>query len=136
MKKALFLSLIIVLLFSCKEENKKTDKPIEVEQTAMQKNLEKYVTVKLTSDLSNLTENEREMLPILIEAANKMNDLFWYESYGDKTEILNSIEDEDTKKFVVINYGPWDRLAGNKSFVEGIGDKPEGANFYPKDMTK
>ena len=136
MKKALFLSLIIVLLFSCKEENKKTDKPVEVEQTAMQKNLEKYVTVKLTSDLSNLTENEREMLPILIEAANKMNDLFWYESYGDKTQILNSIEDEDTKKFVIINYGPWDRLAGNKSFVEGIGDKPEGANFYPKDMTK
>ena len=136
MKKALFLSLIIVLLFSCKEENKKTDKPVEVEQSAMQKNLEKYVTVKLTSDLSNLTENERKMLPILIEAANKMNDLFWYESYGDKTELLNSIDDEDTKKFVVINYGPWDRLAGNKSFVEGIGDKPEGANFYPKDMTK
>jgi len=136
MKKALFLSLIIVVLFSCKEENKKTDKPVEVEQTAMQKNLEKYVTVKLTSDLSNLTENERKMLPILIDAANKMNDLFWYESYGDKTELLNSIQDEDTKKFVIINYGPWDRLAGNKSFVEGIGDKPEGANFYPKDMTK
>jgi hypothetical protein len=136
MKKALFLSLIIVVLFSCKKENKETDKPVEVEQTTMQKNLEKYVTVKLTSDVSKLTENEIKMLPILIEAANKMNDLFWYESYGDKTELLNSIQDEDTKKFVVINYGPWDRLAGNKSFVDGIGDKPEGANFYPKDMTK
>lgn len=136
MKKALLLILVTVFVFSCKEEDKKIEKPVKQETTEMQKNLSKYVNVKLTSDVSKLTENERKMLPILIKAANKMNDLFWYESYGDKTELLNSIEDEDTKKFVVINYGPWDRLAGNTSFVEGIGDKPKGANFYPVDMTK
>jgi hypothetical protein len=43
---------------------------------------------------------------------------------------------EDIKKFVEINYGPWDRLDGNKPFVEGIGAKPLGANYYPVDMTK
>jgi hypothetical protein len=102
----------------------------------MQKNLGKYVNVKLTSDLSDLSENEIKMLPILIEAADKMNDLFWYEAYGDKDELLNSISDEDTRKFVEINYGPWDRLNGNKPFVEGFGEKPKGANFYPTDMTK
>src|SRR5690606_24734037 len=32
------------------------------------------------------------------------------------------------------NYGPWDRLAGNRPFVPGVGDKPPGANFYPADM--
>jgi hypothetical protein len=36
---------------------------------------------------------------------------------------------------VRINYGPWDRLNGDQSFVEGIGEKPLGANFYPADMT-
>ena len=135
MKKVLILLLVTVFAFSCKEE-KKVEKPIENEKTEMQKNLSKYVTVKLTSDVSKLTENEQKMLPILIEAADIMNELFWYESYGDKDELLNSIEDEDTKKFANINYGPWDRLAGNTSFVEGIGDKPKGANFYPNDMTK
>jgi len=86
----------------------------------MEQNLSKYVSVKLTADVSVLTENEQKMLPILIDAANKMNDLFWYESYGDCDALLNTISDEDTKQFVKINYGPWDRLNGNTSFVDGI----------------
>ncbi len=65
-----------------------------------------------------------------------MNELFWYEAYGDKDELLNSISDADTKKYVIINYGPWDRLNGNKPFVDGVGEKPKGANYYPADMTK
>ena len=104
--------------------------------TDTKKNLNKYVTFKLTADVSVLTENERKMLPILINAANKMNELFWYESYGDKKQLLDSITDEETKQFVEINYGPWDRLNNNASFVEGIGEKPKGANYYPADMSK
>ena len=136
MRKIFLLTLVTISLISCKNDSKETDKIVESELTAMQKNLAKYVDVKLTSDLSGLTENERKMLPVLIEAADKMNDLFWYEAYGNKDELLNSITDEDTKKFVIINYGPWDRLDGNKPFVEGVGEKPKGANFYPTDMTK
>ncbi|AOW21688.1 dipeptidyl-peptidase 3 family protein [Urechidicola croceus] len=140
MKKGITFLAITIFLFSCKskDESRKPVKQVTVEQNvpSMQENLNKYVSVKLTSDVSKLTENERKMLPILIKAADKMNDLFWYESYGDKEELLNSITDSDTKKFVEINYGPWDRLNGNKSFVEGFSDKPLGANYYPKDMTK
>lgn len=128
--------MISVFTFSCNEEKKAETLSEETTPTKMENNLSKYVNVKLTSDLSKLTDNEREMIPILIKAANKMNDLFWYEAYGDKAELLNSIEDEDTKTYVEINYGPWDRLDGNASFVEGIGAKPAGANYYPKDMTK
>ncbi len=139
--KNLFLILVLsVLSFSCKDnktsDNLSTDEKGESSQTMMQKNLSKYVNVKLTADLSVLTEKEREMLPILIQAADIMNGLFWYESYGDKAELLSSITDEDSKKFVKINYGPWDRLNGNASFIDGIDDKPKGANFYPQDMTK
>ena len=136
MKRILMLVLTTSLVFSCKNENKGTEDVVEVKPTPMQENLSKYVNVKLTADLSTLTENERKMLPVLIDAANKMNDLFWYEAYGDCDALLSSIEDEDTKRYVKINYGPWDRLNGNKPFVEGVGEKPAGANFYPKDMTK
>ncbi|OUR92692.1 Zn-dependent hydrolase [Flavobacteriales bacterium 34_180_T64] len=139
MKKLALLLMIAAFMFSCKEEKKEVtqeEETKEIAQNSMEKNLSKYVDVKLTADVSKLTDNERKMIPILIKAANIMNDLFWYESYGDKTELLNSISDEDTKAYVTINYGPWDRLDGNTSFVEGIGDKPLGANFYPKDMTK
>lgn len=136
MKKIFLLTLVTISLFSCKNDNKETDKIVESELTAMQKNLAKYVDVKLTADLSNLTENERKMLPVLIQAADKMNELFWYEAYGDKDQLLNSISDADTKKYVIINYGPWDRLNGNAPFVDGVVEKPKGANYYPADMTK
>ena len=125
-------------MWSCKNDVEKDTTPavVETEQTEMQNNLNKYVSVKLTSDLTVLTENERKMLPILIEAADKMNALFWYEAYGDCDALLNSIEDKDIKKYASINYGPWDRLANNKPFIEGVGEKPKGANYYPSDMTK
>lgn len=132
--------MVLTILFSCKEDKKarKPVKQITVEEnlTDMTKNLNKYVPFKLTSDLSVLTENERKMLPLLVKAADKMNALFWFEAYGDKEALMDKIPDEDTKKFVEINYGPWDRLNGNKPFVEGIGEKPLGANYYPVDMTK
>ncbi|MFK5878382.1 MAG: Zn-dependent hydrolase [Flavobacteriaceae bacterium] len=140
MKKIIFLATILVAMISCqsKGDARKPTKQVTVEQnvTDMQKNLSKYVTVKLTADVGKLTDNERKMLPLLIQAADIMNDLFWYESYGDKEALLNSIDDVDTKRFVEINYGPWDRLNGNKSFMSEFSDKPLGANYYPKDMTK
>jgi len=37
---------------------------------------------------------------------------------------------------VWLNYGPWDRLDGNRPFVAGVGERPPGAEFYPHDMTK
>jgi len=102
----------------------------------MQKKLDEYAEVELTSDISHLTDNQKEMLGYLFEAAQLMDDIFWQEAYGDKEELLNSISDPAAKKFVKINYGPWERLNDNKPFIEGYGKKPAGANFYPSDMTK
>jgi len=140
MRKIIVTLSFIAILVACKNNNEPR-KPIKQETVEksndeMAANLNKYVSFKLTSDLSVLSENERLMLPILIEAADKMNELFWYEAYGDKNELLEGIQDADTKDYTLINYGPWDRLNGNKSFVEGIGEKPLGANYYPADMTK
>ncbi|MFZ2897321.1 MAG: hypothetical protein WA004_01790 [Saprospiraceae bacterium] len=97
--------------------------------------LAKYVTVRLTSDLSQLSEQERQMLPLLIEAAQIMDQCFWYEAYGDKEAFLSGLTDEKVARFALINYGPWDRLGGNAPFIDGVGEKPKGANFYPADMT-
>ncbi len=135
MKNITFMLTLLVLLVSCKKEKKEISNK-EVALTTMQKNINEYVPVTLTSDLSKLTDNQRKMIPILIKASNIMNDLFWYETYGDKDALLKRIDDKDTKEFVEINYGPWDRLKADKPFVKGVGEKPAGANFYPVDMTK
>ena len=98
--------------------------------------MDKYAEYTLTSDISHLSENEKEMLPLLFEAADIMESLFWRENYGDKDELLSHISDPDLQQFACITYGPWDGLNDNKPFVEGFGEKPAGAQFYPQDMTE
>ena len=46
------------------------------------------------------------------------------------------VQDQRIIEHFNINYGPWDRLEDNTPFVEEVGPKPAGANFYPSDMTK
>ena len=129
-KLFLFLSLGI-FLFSCKEVKKET-KPSPYQPLADQ-----YAEFPLTTDLNQLTENEKKMLPILIEVANIMEDIFWQNAYGDKNALMAQFaQDSAALKYLSINYGPWDRLNDNKPFIDGVGAKPLGANFYPADMTK
>jgi len=140
-----YFKLIILPVFlftvSCNSEGAKQDSE-EIESTAASSSinsqdlLKKYTSFTLTTDLSVLSTNQRNMIKILIEAADIMDDLFWFDAYGSKNEILSSLHDDDDRSFAMVNYGPWDRLNGNKPFVNGVGPKPDGANFYPKDMTK
>lgn len=96
-----------------------------------------YADFTLTADLSALSDNQREVIRLLIDASQIMDDLFWRQAYGDDYEAwLDSIADADTRRFAELNYGPWDRLDGDKPFMKGVGAKPLGANFYPADMSK
>jgi hypothetical protein len=104
--------------------------------SAIDQRLAEYTPVELTTDLDALSDGQRAMLPLLIEAAEAMDDAFWRQAYGDREELLSSIADPEVRRFAVMNYGPWDRLADHEPFVDGAGPKPEGANFYPRDMTR
>lgn len=96
----------------------------------------KYATVRLTSDLSHLNPNQKMAVKEMIAAARIMDGLFWRQSYGDPEALKTLVEDPEVWEYARINYGPWDRLQGNRPFLEGFGDKPKGAGFYPADMTK
>ena len=98
--------------------------------------LARYTTVKLEPDLSGLTANERKMIPLLVDAAKAMDEVYWIQTYGDRAALMRSIADDATRRFADINYGPWDRLDNNHVFVPGAAGRPAGANFYPADMTK
>lgn len=95
-----------------------------------------YHPVELKPDLSGLSEDQREMLRLMIDAAEIMDDLFWRQSYGDPAPLLESLDDKQVRAFVELNYGPWDRLNGNQPFLAGYVQKPPGAQFYPEDMTR
>ncbi len=130
--RALPLILVSLLLFAwaCPAP---VDDPPATDGKAL---VAKYTPFTLTTDTALLSENQKAMIPLLIEAAEAMDEAFWIQAYGDKDALLGSIEDTDLRRFAEINYGPWDRLDDNKPFIEGVGEKPVGANLYPKDATK
>lgn len=127
----ILLILAIALFASCGNQTKKMETANE-----LQDKVDEFVEVELTSDISHLSDNQKTMLGYLFDAGKLMEDIYWKQAYGNKDELLNSITDPIVKEFVKINFGPWERLNNNISFVEGIGPKPAGANFYPTDMTK
>jgi hypothetical protein len=96
-----------------------------------------YAPVTLTTDLSVLSDRQRSMVSLFINAARIMDDLFWEQAYpGDRASLLAGLKDPAARRFAEINYGPWDRLANNAPFVPGVGPKPPAAGFYPLDMSK
>lgn len=102
-----------------------------------QNRLNIYFPVTLSADITHLSDNQQQMLAILIEASVIMDDLFWQQAFGqDKSTFLSQIADPQVKNFTSINYGPWDRLNGDTVFLTGIDEKQLGAQFYPEDMTK
>ncbi|MBI1289060.1 MAG: Zn-dependent hydrolase [Flavobacteriales bacterium] len=134
MKKLSYLILSAALVAGCKQAPKQEQPQEEKPTTPDYSNV--YTEFTLTTDVSQLTEDEKAVIPILIEAAKIMDGLFWQEAYGDKDALLSSIADAQLRSYAEINYGPWDRLDGDKPFIDGVGEKPLGSGFYPTDMTK
>lgn len=133
------LTVVICLglsLNACTETGQQTTEPTAPGQDRAATLLQKYVPFKLEAELSHLSNNQREMVRLLIQAAEIMNDCFWEEAYGANWEEFLAGLSAEEQLFARINYGPWDRLDDNSPFISGVGAKPPGANFYPADMTK
>ena len=131
--------LLIIVLASitftgCRMQEKRGS--LSPQDSIMLAKISEFSVVKLTTNLNTLTAKEKEMLPLLIEAAQLIDGIYWEQTIGKKQAFLDTINDSLVRKFAEINYGPWERLNGNKPFVKGFGDKPAGVNFYPKDMSK
>lgn len=106
-----------------------------INEEEMKARLAQFEEVTLKTDLSWLSDSEREVIGILIDVATIMDDIFWMQSYGDKEALLSSIDNEYAREYAKIHYGPWDRLKNNEPFIPGVGPKPPTAQFYPEDMT-
>ncbi|MBT8107695.1 MAG: Zn-dependent hydrolase [Gammaproteobacteria bacterium] len=127
--------LLSVLFVACAEE-----KPPEVSVSTLDTadvRPEIYADFTLTADLSRLSDEQKQMIALLIDASRIMDDLFWRQSFGDDyASWLDSIADPRERRFAELNYGPWDALDDDKPFIDGFGPKPLGAQFYPEDMSR
>jgi len=139
----MILTFATAIMFSCgnnKTENsdeKTKNDTTATEISEIQKKVNQYVKVDLTTDITQLSESDKKVIPILLKVAQIMDDIYWKDAFTeDKNEFLNKLTNEYEKQYALINYGPWDRLNDNKPFIDGYGEKPKGANYYPIDMTE
>lgn len=132
--------LLIILAFTgmiaftgcCEHSEEKTENNETTEQTYKMK---KYAKVRLTADISHLSDNQKEMLKLLFQAADLMDEIFWQENIDEKDAFMLGINNEKDRKYALLNYGPWDEMNNLAPFIEGYGEKPAGAQFYPENMT-
>jgi hypothetical protein len=125
----------VMVLAACGAET--PDEPAVSAAETVEPRPEIYADFELTADLGHLSDSQRQMIAVLIEASGIMDDLFWRQAWGDDYEAgLASIDDAEARRFAELNYGPWDRLADDSSFIKAVGPKSLGANFYPPDMSK
>ena len=141
-----FLLLALIVLVGCRLEAAADEGPSPTattdgidtaspEDSLLIDKLAQYTTVRLTANLTELSDSTRLMIPYLIEAAKAMDEVFWIQSYGARDSLLAGLG-EAARRYAEINYGPWDRLDGNAPFLPGIASKAPGANLYPAGLTK
>ena len=124
-----------LLLFGCSEVNK------EKEITDLEKKIGQYSKTELTYDENLLDDNQKVVVEKLYEAGKIIDRIFLDQVYSKNEEIeevlLKSTDANDKVilEYFNINFGPFDRLDHNKPFYGNV-EKPEGANYYPEDMTK
>src|SRR6056297_59139 len=136
LKKIFIIALGSSLMMAACNQPKKKQEGDEQTKSAMQKKVEQYAMFDLKTNIDHLSDNQKKMLKIRFDVSDIMEKLLWQDAFGDKSELMEKIDDKYTKIYAEINYGPWDRLEGDKPFVEGYGEKPPGAQYYPEDITK
>ena len=107
-RKHLWIPILAVpLILGCQSRGGESEGMMSIRDR-----LEQYTTFRLTTDLSVLSDNQREMIPLLIRAAEEMDEIFWMQAWGDKEEVLQDT-DRPKREYLGINYGPWDRIEDN-----------------------
>ena len=108
----------------------------------MQARLEQFAPVTLSFDESLLDDDQRRVVRELVEASRHVDDIFRLQAWRGNASadtLLPQGDDPEaaaTRAYYRIMYGPWDRLLSEEPFIDGVGPKPEGAGFYPEDMTR
>lgn len=128
------------MMIACKSESKTP--PFEavrsgsVSGLSIAERLDQYQSLRLSYDISTLSDSEQQIIVRLIAVSQLMDTVFWKQSMGPPDSLMRHITNDSLRRLIEINYGPYDRLNGNEPFVTGIPEKPAGASFYPTDMSR
>lgn len=98
----------------------------------------KIARVAMNPDVRFLNAEERDVVNLLIEAADLMSPIYLRQRSIDNPRIRAEIAASGRPALLDmfdLHFGPWDTLAENHPFHGGA-PMPAGAGFYPTDLTK
>ena len=103
----------------------------------IEQRLAKFAPTNLEADLSALSAGDRKVLDLLVQAARHMDEIFLRQVWAGNPELRGKLAQDGSpvRQLYDLNFGPWDRLDNHKPFL-GDMPHPEGAGYYPVDMTK
>ncbi len=137
MKKYLIFLSALIFFLHC-------EKPLKLKKAAMNyvtETLKKFAPVTITFDKSILSQPDQQVMKKLVAAADYMNRIFLRQVFSGNEALLTQLEnsknatDKPYLELFKIMYGPFNRIDNNRLFL-GIAPVPDGANFYPEDLTK
>ena len=100
-----------------------------------------FADVAMNPDVGFLNAEERQVVNLLIEAAELMSDIYLRQRGADNPEVRAAIarsrraDQPLLLDMFDLHFGPWDTLAENHPFW-GSEPMPPGAGFYPDDLTR
>lgn len=152
LKRMILPALATALLAACTTTG--TDAPAIIEAPAVEtrttvapdvpQRLLQLPYTAIDYDRSLLEENERQVVARLVEASKLIDQIFWlqvsernhewYEALRQDAEV-SPLHEAGLRYFGIMK-GPWDRLAAEEAFIRDAGPKPEGAGYYPPEITE
>jgi hypothetical protein len=143
----LVISILFVIFFlSCqKQEQPKLSEAVmsDTNLPSISERVKAYAPTIIKTDLSKFSDNQQKLVRLLVEAGAIADEIFWQQTSFDAIPVrdslknLNTPDSKDLLEYVLINYGPYDRIYGASRFTgNGPAIRPTGGTYYPADMTK
>ena len=132
------LLLMAGLTIMSAQENKSLPDAAELNRMAA-----RFAPTDLQVNLTSLSAGDRAALAKLVAAGRLLDDIFLQQYWNGNEELYANLQKDTTLlgkarlNYFWINKSPWSNLDAFDAFLPGVpARKPEGANFYPEDMTK
>lgn len=139
----LFYIPLIIFVFMAFNAAAQTDLKGIPDQAQLEKMTARFAPTPLKVDTSKLSPGDRAALAKMIQSARLLNDVFLRQLWSGNAALYAQLQKDATPlgkarlHYFWLNKGPWSDIDEFSAFIPGVPPrKPEGANFYPEDMTK
>lgn len=99
---------------------------------------DRLASIKMETDTAFLSAEEKEVVDLLIQAADLMSEIYKRQNTPDYDKVRAEVAAKNDPALLARFdqfFGPWDSSDEEKPFF-GDSAKPAGAGFYPADLTK